>query len=321
MAEHISEWANSGFLNIVGGCCGTTPPHIAAIVRAVEGKAPRVVPDIERCLRLSGLEPLVFKDLNFVNIGERTNVTGSSRFRKMIQRGNFTRAAEVARQQVRNGAQIIDVNMDDGMLESLDCMREFLNLIASEPDIARIPVMIDSSKWSIIEEGLRCIQGKGVVNSISLKEGEDGFRQQARLVRQYGAAVIVMAFDEEGQADSYQRRIDICARAYKILVEEVGLPPQDIIFDPNIFAIGTGIEEHNKYAVDFIRATSWIKENLPFALVSGGLSNLSFGFRGNEGIRQAMHSVFLYHSIKKGLDMAIVNAGQITVYDLSLIHI
>lgn len=315
MAEHISEWADSGFLNIVGGCCGTTPPHIAAIVSAVEGKAPRVVPDIDQCLRLSGLEPLVFKNVNFVNIGERTNVTGSSRFRKMIQRGNFTRAAEVARQQVRNGAQIIDVNMDDGMLESLDCMREFLHLIASEPDIARIPVMIDSSKWSIIEEGLRCIQGKGVVNSISLKEGETIFRQQARLVRQYGAAVIVMAFDEEGQADSFQRRIDICARAYKILVEEVGFPPQDIIFDPNIFAIGTGIEEHNKYAVDFIRATSWIKENLPFALVSGGLSNLSFGFRGNEGIRQAMHSVFLYHSIKKGLDMAIVNAGQITVYD------
>ncbi|MAA78973.1 MAG: methionine synthase [Deltaproteobacteria bacterium] len=315
MAEHISEWADSGFLNIVGGCCGTTPPHIQAITRAVEGKAPRVIPNIEQCLRLSGLEPLIFKDLNFVNIGERTNVTGSSRFRKMIQRGNFTRAAEVARQQVRNGAQIIDVNMDDGMLESLDCMREFLNLIASEPDIARIPVMIDSSKWSIIEEGLRCIQGKGVVNSISLKEGEEIFRKQARLVRQYGAAVIVMAFDENGQADTYQRRIDICARAYRILVEEVGFPPQDIIFDPNIFAIGTGIEEHNKYAVDFIRATAWIKENLPYALVSGGLSNLSFGFRGNEGIRQAMHSVFLYHAIKEGLGMAIVNAGQITVYD------
>ena len=315
MAEHISEWADAGFLNIVGGCCGTTPPHIAAIVKAVQGKLPRIVPDIEKCLRLSGLEPLVFQGLNFVNIGERTNVTGSSRFRKMIQRGNLARAAEVARQQVRNGAQIIDVNMDDGMLESLDCMREFLNIIASEPDIARVPVMIDSSKWSIIEEGLRCLQGKGVVNSISLKEGEDIFRQQARLVRQYGAAVIVMAFDEKGQADSYQRRVDICTRAYRILVDEVGFPPQDIIFDPNIFAIGTGIEEHNKYAVDFIAATQWIKANLPHALVSGGLSNLSFGFRGNEGIRQAMHSVFLFHAIRAGLDMAIVNAGQVTVYD------
>lgn len=315
MAEHISEWADSGFLNIVGGCCGTTPPHIAAIVKAVKGKSPRVVPDIEKSLRLSGLEPLVLQGLNFVNIGERTNVTGSSRFRKMIQKDNFARACEVARQQVRNGAQIIDVNMDDGMLESSDCMREFLNSIASEPDIARVPVMIDSSKWSIIEEGLRCIQGKGVVNSISLKEGEDIFRQQARLVRQYGAAVIVMAFDEKGQADTYQRRIDICARAYRILVDEVGFPPQDIIFDPNIFAIGTGIEEHNRYAVDFIRATKWIKENLPHALVSGGLSNLSFGFRGNEGIRQTMHSVFLFHAITAGLDMAIVNAGQITVYD------
>ena len=315
MAEHIAEWADAGFLNIVGGCCGTTPEHIAQIARAVQGKKPRVVPNIESCLRLSGLEPLVFKGLNFVNVGERTNVTGSALFRKMIQNGNFTRATEVARQQVQNGAQLIDVNMDDGMLDSHACMRSFLNLIAAEPDISRVPVMIDSSKWSVIEEGLRCIQGKGVVNSISLKEGEDIFKEQARKVMQYGAAVVVMAFDEAGQADTLERRKEICGRAYRILVDEVGFPPQDIIFDPNIFAIGTGIEEHNRYAVDFIAATTWIKINLPHALVSGGLSNLSFGFRGNEPIREAMHSVFLYHAIQAGMDMAIVNAGQLTVYE------
>jgi len=315
MAVHIEEWAEAGFLNIVGGCCGTTAGHIAAIVKAVAGKTPRKIPNIEKVLRLSGLEPLVFEGLNFVNIGERTNVTGSARFRKMIQNGRLDKAVSVARQQVRNGAQIIDINMDDGMLDSNQCMRDFLNLIAAEPDISRVPVMLDSSKWSVIEDGLQCVQGRSVVNSISMKEGEDIFREHARKAMQYGAAVVVMAFDEQGQADTLERRIEICQRAYNILVDEVDFPPEDIIFDPNIFAIGTGIEEHNAYAVEFIAATKWIKENLPHAKVSGGLSNLSFGFRGNNPIREAMHSVFLYHAIQNGMDMAIVNAGQLTVYE------
>ncbi|MEC7985612.1 MAG: homocysteine S-methyltransferase family protein, partial [Myxococcota bacterium] len=315
MAEHIEEWARSGFLNIVGGCCGTTPEHIAAIVKVVQNHQPRAVPHIEPKLSLSGLEPLVFEGLNFVNIGERTNVTGSARFRKMIQRGNFERALMVARQQVENGAQLIDINMDDGMLDAESCMKTFLNLIASEPDISRVPVVIDSSKWSVIEQGLQCIQGKGIVNSISLKEGEEEFLRHARKVQQYGAAVIVMAFDEKGQADSFERKIEICHRAYHLLVDTIDFPPQDIIFDPNIFAIATGIEEHDSLAVEFIRATAWIKNNLPYAKISGGLSNLSFSFRGNEPIREAMHSIFLYHAIQKGMDMAIVNAGQLSVYD------
>ena len=317
LAEHIQEWAQSGFLNIIGGCCGTTPVHIRAIADAVEGIAPRVIPRQKPWMRLSGLEPLYIgpgTNMNFVNIGERTNVTGSSRFKKMIQNDNFERALKVAKHQVDNGAQIIDINMDEGLLDSEACMVRFLNLVASEPDIARVPVMIDSSKWSVIEAGLKCLQGKGIVNSISLKEGEEEFLRHARLVRSYGAAVVVMAFDETGQADSAARKIEICKRAYDLLTTQVDFPPEDIIFDPNVFAVATGIEEHNNYAVDFIEATKWIKENLPHAKVSGGISNLSFSFRGNNAIREAMHSVFLYHAIQAGLDMGIVNAGQLAVY-------
>lgn len=316
MAPQLRDWAQQGWLNFVGGCCGTTPEHIHAIAAAVKDCAPRVVPQVAPYLRLSGLEPLTLRpDTNFINIGERTNVTGSPKFAKLILNGEYEEALSVARQQVENGAQLIDVNMDEGMLDSEAAMVRFLNLIAAEPDIARVPIVIDSSKWSVIEAGLKCIQGKAVVNSISLKEGEEKFKEQARLIRRYGAAVIVMAFDEQGQADNYDRRIEICERAYRILTEEVGLPPQDIIFDPNILTVATGMEEHNNYAVDFIRATEWIKQNLPLAKVSGGVSNISFSFRGNNPVREAMHSAFLYHAIKAGMDMGIVNAGQLAVYD------
>ncbi len=316
MAVHIREWAQSGFLNIVGGCCGTTPDHIKAIAAAVQGIAPRPLPRLTPEMRLSGLEPFnISKDSLFVNVGERTNVTGSAKFRRLIKDGDYTSALSVALEQVQNGAQVIDVNMDEGLLDAVAAMTRFLNLIAGEPDIARVPVMIDSSKWEVIEAGLKCIQGKGIVNSISMKEGEAKFAQQAKLVRRYGAAVIVMAFDEQGQADTQARKIEICARAYKILTEQVGFPPQDIIFDPNIFAIATGIEEHNNYAVDFIEATRWIRQNLPHASVSGGVSNVSFSFRGNDPVREAIHSVFLYHAIQAGMNMGIVNAGQMAIYD------
>jgi 5-methyltetrahydrofolate--homocysteine methyltransferase len=316
MAEHLGEWAESGFLNIVGGCCGTTPEHIEAIAAAVAQHAPRRLPDIEIKCRLSGLEPLnIGKDSLFVNVGERTNVTGSKRFLKLIKQENYETALEVALSQVENGAQMIDVNMDEGLLESKEVMVRFLNLVASEPDISRVPVMIDSSKWEVIEAGLKCIQGKGVVNSISLKEGEAKFIEQARLVRRYGAAVIVMAFDEAGQADTVERKVAICQRAYQILTERVGFPPEDIIFDPNIFAIATGIEEHNNYGVAFIEATRRIKETLPHAMISGGVSNVSFSFRGNDPVREAIHAVFLYHAIKAGMTMGIVNAGQLGIYE------
>ena len=317
LAEHIGEWAKSGLINIIGGCCGTMPSHIRAIADAVKPFPPRSIPTKSAIMRLSGLEPTEIGGVlqrNFVNVGERTNVTGSARFRKLITAGDFDTALKVARQQVRNGAQIIDVNMDDGLLDAEQCMVTFLNLIASEPDISRVPVMIDSSKWSVIESGLKCLQGKGVVNSISLKEGEGPFLAQASLIQQYGAAVIVMAFDETGQADTAARKIEICSRAYHLLRERLDFPPEDIIFDPNIFAVATGIEEHNNYAVDFIEATRWIKQNLPHAKVSGGVSNISFSFRGNNPLREAIHSVFLYHAIQAGMDMGIVNAGQLTVY-------
>ena len=315
MAEHLGEFADSGFVNMVGGCCGTTPDHIRAIAAAVDGITPRPVPEDSRRLRLSGLEPLKFGPVTgFVNIGERTNVAGSAKFAKLIREGDFDQALDIARDQVANGAQIIDVNMDDAMLDGEAAMRKFLNLIAAEPDISRVPVMVDSSKFSIIEAGLKCLQGKGVVNSISLKEGEDPFIAQAREVMRYGAAVVVMAFDEQGQADSYERMVGICQRCYKILTETVGFPPEDIIFDANVFPIATGIEEHNNFSHDFIRAVAEIKKTLPHALTSGGVSNMSFSFRGNNPMREAMHSVFLYHAIKSGLDMAIVNAGQLAVY-------
>jgi len=316
LAPQLREWAASGWLNIVGGCCGTTPAHIRRIAEAVEGLPPRALPKIDPYLRLSGLESLTVRpESNFVNVGERTNVTGSPIFAKMVLAGDFEKAVSVARQQVEGGAQIIDVNMDEGMLESKEAMERFLRLIAGESDIARVPVMVDSSRWEVIEAGLRCLQGKGVVNSISLKEGEDKFIAQAKLIRRYGAAVIVMAFDEQGQADTCQRKIEVCARTYKILTEEVGFPPQDIIFDPNILTVGTGIEEHNNYAVNFIEATRWIKANLPLAKVSGGVSNISFSFRGNNPVREAMHSAFLYHAIKAGMDMGIVNPGMLAVYE------
>ena len=316
LAPQLAEWAASGFLNVVGGCCGTTPEHIRAIAEAVRPYPPRVPPTPRSYLELSGLEAVVVRpETNFVNLGERTNVTGSPKFAKLILNGQYEEALAVARQQVDNGAQLIDINMDEGMLDSQGAMVHFLNLVASEPDIARVPIVIDSSKWSVLEAGLQCLQGKGIVNSISLKEGKEEFLRQARLIRQYGAAVIVMAFDERGQADSYERKIEICERAYRILVDEVGFPPQDVIFDPNILTVATGIEEHNNYAVDFIRATQWIKENLPGAKVSGGVSNISFSFRGNNPVREAMHSAFLYHAIRAGLDMGIVNAGQLAVYD------
>ena len=316
MAKAIGEWADSGFLNIVGGCCGTTPDHIRAFADIVADKQPRVIPEIPVECRLSGLEPFnIGEDSLFVNVGERTNVTGSAMFKRLIKEESYEQALSVAAQQVENGAQIIDINMDEGMLESKEVMVKFLNLIAAEPDISRVPVMIDSSKWDIIEAGLQCVQGKSVVNSISLKEGEESFIKYARLVRQYGAAVIVMAFDEDGQADTYERKVEICTRSYKILTETVGFPPEDIIFDPNIFAVATGIEEHNNYAVDFIEATRTIKQTLPHAMISGGVSNVSFSFRGNNPVREAIHSVFLYHAIKAGMDMGIVNAGQLAVYD------
>ena len=316
MAALIGEFADAGLINIVGGCCGTTPDHIRAIARAVAGKAPRAVPDIAPRLRLSGLEAFTLTaEIPFVNVGERTNVTGSARFRKLITAGDYTAALAVARDQVENGAQIIDVNMDEGLLDSEKAMVTFLNLVAAEPDIARVPVMIDSSKFSVIEAGLKCVQGKAVVNSISMKEGEDAFIAHARLVRRHGAAVVVMAFDESGQADTLERKTKICARAYDILVNKVGFPPQDIIFDPNIFAVATGMEEHNGYGVAYIEAARWIRQNLPHAHVSGGVSNFSFSFRGNEAVREAMHSVFLYHAIAAGMDMGIVNAGQMAVYD------
>ncbi|MET0584355.1 MAG: methionine synthase, partial [Candidatus Binatia bacterium] len=316
LAPQLREWVDNGWLNIVGGCCGTTPAHIAALAAAVNGKSPRRVPQVEPYLRLSGLESVTVRpESNFVNIGERTNVTGSPVFAKLILADEYEKAVRVARQQAEGGAQIIDVNMDEGMLDSKAAMEKFLRLIAGESEIARVPVMVDSSKWEIIEAGLKCLQGKGIVNSISLKEGEEKFIAQARLVRRYGAAVIVMAFDEIGQADTYERKIEVCARAYKILTGQVGFPPQDIIFDPNILTVGTGIEEHNSYAVNFIEATRWIKQNLPLAKVSGGVSNISFSFRGNNPVREAMHSAFLYHAIKAGMDMGIVNPGMLSVYE------
>ncbi|GLP98128.1 methionine synthase [Paraferrimonas sedimenticola] len=316
MAEVIGPWAEAGMLNIVGGCCGTTPAHITAIKAAVEVHPPRPLPKLEVACRLSGLEPLTINSESlFVNVGERTNVTGSARFLRLIKEGDYETALQVARQQVENGAQIIDINMDEGMLDAKAAMVRFLNLIAAEPDIARVPIMLDSSKWDVMEAGLKCIQGKGVVNSISLKEGEEIFIAQAKLIRRYGAAAIVMAFDEQGQADTAERKIEICERAYKVLTEKAGFPPEDIIFDPNIFAVATGIEEHDNYAVDFIDATRFIKQNLPHAMISGGVSNVSFSFRGNNPVREAIHAVFLYHAIREGMTMGIVNAGQLEIYD------
>ncbi|MBB3976994.1 5-methyltetrahydrofolate--homocysteine methyltransferase [Rhizobium azooxidifex] len=316
MAEQIEGFMRDGLVNIVGGCCGSTPAHIAAIADAAARHAPRAIPDIPRHMRLSGLEPFTLtKDIPFVNVGERTNVTGSAKFRKLITAGDYAAALDVARDQVANGAQVIDINMDEGLIDSERAMTEFLNLVAAEPDIARVPVMIDSSKWEVIEAGLKCVQGKPLVNSISLKEGEETFLHHARLVRAYGAAVVVMAFDEKGQADTRQRKVEICARAYKLLTEVAGVPPEDIIFDPNIFAVATGIEEHDNYGVDFIEATREIVQTLPHVHISGGVSNLSFSFRGNEPVREAMHAVFLYHAIQAGMDMGIVNAGQLAVYD------
>ena len=311
----LEEFARAGLVNMAGGCCGTTPEHIEAIAAKVTSLPIRVVPDISVTTRLSGLEALNIDDESlFVNVGERANVTGSKAFARLIREEKYDEAVAVARQQVENGAQIIDVNMDEAMLDSAACMHRFLNMIASEPDIARVPIMIDSSKWSVIETGLKCAQGKSIVNSISLKEGEEPFLKQARLCRLYGAAAVVMAFDEQGQADSLERRKLICTRAYHLLIEKVGFPPEDIIFDPNVFAIATGIDEHNHYAVDFIEATKWIRENLPHARISGGVSNVSFSFRGNEPIREAIHTVFLYHAIREGMTMGIVNAGQLGVY-------
>ena len=316
MAAIIEDFANAGWLNVVGGCCGTTPAHIRAIHDVVANKPPRALPDLTPALRLSGLEPVTVNNESlFVHVGERTNVTGSARFARLIREGDYDTALNVARQQVENGAQLIDVNMDEGMLDGEEAMTTFLNLVAAEPDIARVPVMIDSSNWRVIEAGLKCVQGKSVVNSISLKEGEDAFIKHARMCRQFGAAVVVMAFDEQGQADTYDRKIQICERSYRILTEAVGFPPEDIIFDPNIFAIGTGIEEHNNYAVDFIEAVRWIRNNLPHAHTSGGLSNVSFAFRGNNPVREAIHTVFLYHAIKAGLTMGIVNPAQLGIYD------
>lgn len=317
MAEQIQEWATSGFLNIVGGCCGTSPDHIRAIAKAVEAVAPRILPTIEPMLRLSGLEACNLKlgTSLFVNVGERTNVTGSAKFKRLIKEGLFNEAIAVAREQVENGAQVIDINMDEGMLDSQAAMVKFLNLLAAEPDIARVPIMLDSSKWEILEAGLKCVQGKSIVNSISLKEGEANFIKQATLVKNYGAAAVVMAFDEVGQADTFTRKTEICARAYQVLTEVVGFAPEDIIFDPNIFAIATGIDTHANYAVDFINAARWIRENLPHAQISGGVSNVSFSFRGNNLVREAIHAVFLYHAIQAGMSMGIVNAGQLAIYE------
>jgi len=316
MAKQVREFAKEGLVNVVGGCCGSTPDHIRAIAEAVAEFKPRQVPEHRSFMSLSGLEPFTLtKDIPFVNVGERTNVTGSAKFRKLITNADYTAALAVARDQVENGAQIIDINMDEGLIDSGRAMVEFLNLIAAEPDIARVPVMIDSSKFEIIEGGLKCVQGKAIVNSISLKEGEENFVKQARLIRAFGAAVVVMAFDETGQADTYDRKVEICRRAYKILTEEVGFPPEDIIFDPNVFAVATGIEEHNNYGVDFIEATRTIRKEMPLVHISGGVSNLSFSFRGNEPVREAMHAVFLYHAIQAGMDMGIVNAGQLAIYE------
>jgi 5-methyltetrahydrofolate--homocysteine methyltransferase len=352
LTPQLQEWAQNGWLNIVGGCCGTTPTHIKAIAGAMRGLPPRKVPTVEPALRLSGLDALTIRgahaprvssvaprdadssatgvsrearetapetdalpSINFINIGERTNVAGSPKFAQFIKAGNFEAALTVARQQVENGAQAIDVCMDEGMIDGVATMTRFLNLVASEPDICKVPVMVDSSKWEVIEAGLKCLQGKGIVNSISLKEGEEKFLHQAKLVRRYGAAVVVMAFDERGQADTFERRVAVCQRAYDLLTRTAGFPPQDIIFDPNVLTVGTGMEEHANYAVDFIRATKWIKENLPLARVSGGISNVSFSFRGNNVVREAMHSAFLYHAIRAGLDMGIVNPGMLAVYE------
>jgi 5-methyltetrahydrofolate--homocysteine methyltransferase len=315
MAKVVEGFARDGFINIIGGCCGTTPDHIAAIKAAVEKYPPRSVPDIKPTLRLSGLEPFTYTDeIRFINVGERTNVTGSARFLKLIKDGDYETALDVARDQVENGAQIIDINMDEGMLDGVEAMRKFLFLLAAEPDISRVPIMLDSSKWEVIEAGLRCVQGKCVVNSISLKEGEADFVRKAKSCLRYGAAVVVMAFDEHGQADTIKRKIEICKRSYEVLTG-IGFPPQDIIFDPNIFAVATGIDEHNNYAVDFIEATRWIRTHLPYASVSGGVSNVSFSFRGNNPVREAIHSVFLYHAIKAGMNMGIVNPAQLVIYD------
>ena len=315
-ATLVGDFIQHGFVNIVGGCCGTTPDHIAAIAAKAKNITPRQIPEIPRYLRLSGLEPVtITPESMFVNIGERTNITGSPKFSRLILSGDYEAALAVARQQVEGGAQVIDVNMDEGMLDSEAAMTKFLNLIASEPDISKLPIMVDSSKWSVIENGLKCLQGKGIVNSISLKEGEDKFRESARKIMNYGAAIVVMAFDENGQADNFERRKEICKRSYDILVDEIGFPAEDIIFDPNILTVATGLEEHNNYAVDFINAARWIKENLPYAKVSGGVSNISFSFRGNNTVREAMHSAFLFHAIKAGLDMGIVNAGMLEVYE------
>ncbi|MBK7631812.1 MAG: methionine synthase [Ignavibacteriales bacterium] len=316
MASVLEDFLKSGFVNVVGGCCGTTPEHIKEISQIVKNYKPRIPKTQEPYLRLSGLEPVVLRpDSNFMNIGERTNVTGSKKFARLIKENNYDEALSVARDQVEGGAQVLDINMDEGMLDSEAAMTKFINLLEAEPDIAKLPIMIDSSKWSVIEAGLKCLQGKGIVNSISLKEGEEVFREHARKVLSYGAAVIVMAFDEKGQADTLDRRKEICARAYKILTQEIGFPPQDIIFDPNILAIATGIEEHSNYAVDYLEVARWIKQNLPLAKISGGVSNLSFSFRGNDTVREAMHSAFLFHAIKAGMDMGIVNAGQLEVYE------
>ena len=311
----LKEFAEAGFINIAGGCCGTTPDHIKAIADILETHTPRTVPTIEPAMRLSGLEPFTIDAQSlFVNVGERTNVTGSKAFARLILNEQYDEALAVARQQVENGAQVIDINMDEAMLDSLAAMTRFLNLIASEPDIARVPIMIDSSKWDVIEAGLKCVQGKAIVNSISMKEGEEQFLHHAKLCKRYGAAVIVMAFDEQGQADTYERKIEICKRAYDLLISACDFDPYDIIFDPNIFAVATGIEEHNNYAVDFIEATRWIHQNLPGAKISGGVSNVSFSFRGNDPAREAIHTVFLYHAIQAGMTMGIVNAGMVGVY-------
>ena len=316
MAQQIAEWAASGFLNIIGGCCGSSPDHIRAIANAVAKHTPRQLPQIQPACRLAGLQPQnIYAESLFLNVGERANVTGSAKFKRLIMEGEYELALEVCQEQVENGAQIIDVNMDEAMLDSKVAMQRYLRLTTSEPDIARVPVMVDSSKWEVLETGLRCLQGKGIVNSISLKEGEEKFIAQARLIKRYGAAAVVMAFDEDGQADTQSRKIEICSRAYRILTEQVGFPAEDIIFDPNVFAVATGIEEHNNYGVDFIEATRQIKQNCPHALISGGISNVSFSFRGNNPVREAIHSVFLFHAIKAGLDMGIVNAGQLAIYD------
>lgn len=316
MAKEIKIWAERGWINIIGGCCGTTPDHVKAMAEAAQAFPRREIPQVKPACRLSGLEPLNIDESSlFVNVGERNNVTGSAKFKRLIIEENYDEAIEIAVKQVEDGAQIIDVNMDEGMLDAKACMVRFLNLLASEPEASRVPIMIDSSKWEVIEAGLKCIQGKGVVNSISLKEGEEAFIQHAKLVKKYGAAAIIMAFDEDGQADTLERKIEICERSYRVLVDKVGFLPQDIIFDPNIFAVATGIEEHNNYGLDFINAVTWIKANLPHAKISGGVSNVSFSFRGNNPVREAIHSVFLYYAIKEGMDMGIVNAGQMAIYD------